>query len=386
VTQPKRANELRAGIFVMVGVVVFTAAIFFLGQKSALFTRNTELFVEFRDISGLAVGAPVRLSGLEVGTVAAIALSQDLRERKARVRLLVQTRYLARIRADSEALIDSAGLLGDKVVNVSLGSLDAAALEEGATLKSGDAVTFDTLSSGLNQAVGSLNRIAGKVEGIMGSDKTSELQQNVGRVAASLANIAEQVERGEGLLHQVIYNPTYAKQIAATLEDVRGAAANAKRATARLDAIVAQVERGNGTMHALVYGSEGKDTLVALSRAASEIQAVASAVQERDGALHALIYEPESKQFLTQLNQITATLQRIVQDVDKGRGSLGGLLRDPTVYEDLKGVLGNIKRNVLFKALIRFTAESENLRRAEDAPTVEVEPAAQPPAKAPSLE
>lgn len=382
-TAPKHTNELRAGIFVLAGVLVFTAAIFFLGQKSALFTRSTELFVEFRDISGLAVGAPVRLSGLEVGTVSAIALSQDLRERKARVRLLVQTRYLSRIRADSEAFIDSAGLLGDKVVNVTLGTPEAAALTEGATLKTGEAVSFETLSTGLNQAVSSLNRIAGKVEGIMGSDQTSALQANVGRVAAALANIVEQVERGDGLVHQVIYDPAYAAEVAGTLRDVRSTASHARSATARLDAIVAQVESGSGTMHTLVYGTEGTQALVALSRAANEIQQVVSAVQNQDGVLHALVYDPESKQFLSQLNQMTATLQRIVQDVDRGRGTVGGLLRDPTVYEDLKGVLGNIKRNVLFKALIRFTSDSEHLRRAEDAPDVEPAPAARAPASPP---
>ena len=63
-----------------------------------------------------------------------------------------------------------------------------------------------------------------------------------------------------------------------------------------------------------------------------------------------------------------------MSDVDKGQGSLGGLLRDPSVYEDLKQLLGNVKRNVLFKALIRFTAENEQLRRADHAPTVVLEP------------
>jgi phospholipid/cholesterol/gamma-HCH transport system substrate-binding protein len=375
VSEKKHVNELRAGIFVAIGVVIFTVAIFLLGQKSALFTRNTELFVAFRDISGLAVGAPVRLSGLEVGTVSAIALSQDLHEKKTRVRLLVQTRYLSRIRADSEALIDSAGLLGDKVVNISLGSPEAKALGAGATLKTGQAVNFDTLSSGLNRAVSSLTRIAGKVESIVGSEQTTQVQEDVARITASLANVMEQVERGDGLLHQVIYDPRYAQQVSATLNDVRAVADNARRATGRLDAVVAQVEHGDGTMHALLYGTEGKDALVSLSRAAGEIGAVVRAVREQDGVLHALVYEPENKEFVTQLNEMAATLNRMVQDVDQGRGSLGGLLRDPTVYEDLKSVLGNVKRNVLFKALIRFTAESEQLRRSDKVPSVELESA-----------
>jgi phospholipid/cholesterol/gamma-HCH transport system substrate-binding protein len=85
---------------------------------------------------------------------------------------------------------------------------------------------------------------------------------------------------------------------------------------------------------------------------------------------------------------MATTLNRMVQDVDQGRGSLGGLLRDPTVYEDLKSVLGNVKRNVLFKALIRFTTEQEQLRRVDKAPTVELEsaPSAAPVSVLPLLE
>jgi len=88
----KHPNELRAGLFVMAGVLVLTAAVFFLGQKSALFARTTRLYVEFGDISGLAVGAPVRLSGLEVGSVDRIAFSENPHDRRTRVRLIVQTR------------------------------------------------------------------------------------------------------------------------------------------------------------------------------------------------------------------------------------------------------------------------------------------------------
>ena len=49
-------------------------------------------------------------------------------------------------------------------------------------------------------------------------------------VPSSLANIMEQVERGDGLLHQLIYDPRYARQVSATLADVRGTAEHARRA------------------------------------------------------------------------------------------------------------------------------------------------------------
>jgi phospholipid/cholesterol/gamma-HCH transport system substrate-binding protein len=141
----------------------------------------------------------------------------------------------------------------------------------------------------------------------------------------------------------------------------------------RVDAVLAEVERGAGTMHELVYGTEGKRALAALGTAAQEIGEVVSEVKGGQGVLHALVYEQGHDKFLDDLNQMSAVLRRMVEDVDKGRGTLGGLLRDPTVYEDLKSVLGNVKRNVLFKALVRFTMENEQLRRVDEAPAVEVQ-------------
>src|SRR5690606_30936845 len=114
-----------------------------------------------------------------------------------------------------------------------------------------------------------------------------------------------------------------------------------------------------------------------------EVNELLRAVREQDGVLHALIYEQDQQNFLRELNELTALLHRMVQDVDKGRGTIGGLLRDPTVYEDLKSVLGNVKRNVVFKALVRSTAGREQLRRVENAPTPSVEDDAAPAAAAP---
>ena len=41
-----------------------------------------------------------------------------------------------------------------------------------------------------------------------------------------------------------------------------------------------------------------------------------------------------------------------------GEGTLGGLISDPTVYEDLRQVLGNVKRNRVLRALVRFSVNN----------------------------
>ena len=48
-------------------------------------------------------------------------------------------------------------------------------------------------------------------------------------------------------------------------------------------------------------------------------------------------------------------LRQIVADLRAGKGTLGALLVDPSVYEDLKMVLGNVERNKALRALVRYS-------------------------------
>jgi phospholipid/cholesterol/gamma-HCH transport system substrate-binding protein len=41
--------------------------------------------------------------------------------------------------------------------------------------------------------------------------------------------------------------------------------------------------------------------------------------------------------------------------VASGEGTVGGLISDPTVYEDLRQVLGNVRRNRVLRSLVRFS-------------------------------
>ncbi|MFM2420914.1 MAG: hypothetical protein RL385_5637 [Pseudomonadota bacterium] len=366
---PRRQGDiLRAGVFLAVGLLFFTAAIFLLGQKSALFTRTTTLYVNLEDTSGIAVGAPVRLAGMEVGTVGALTFPTELDRKETQVRLVVQSKYMHRIRGDSKVFIDSAGLLGDKFVNISLGSKDTPQLRDGATLPPGRSVNFDELAENLDRAVKSVAGITHSLETIVHDERTARVQDDVSRITSSIANILGEVESGQGLLHRLLYDPKYADQAGAILQEARGLAATARQAISRVERVLGEVESGEGTLHEVIYGASGKEALRELTSAAREIDAVVHEVRDGKGVLHKLVYDEGQTRFLEDLNAMSAALNRVAQDVDKGRGTLGGLAKDPTVYEDLKTVLGNVKRNVVFKALIRYTQEKDHLRRAEDAP------------------
>lgn len=366
----RSGNDLRAGMFVLLGLAILVGAIVLLGQKNALFSRNTTLYVNFSDISGLVEGAPVRLAGMDVGTVAAIALPSDLEKKKARVTLAVQSEYMPRIRRDSRAIIDSNGLLGDKIVNVSMGDPEVPELRPGATLKTGETLTFEAMSNSLHEAIESIRGVTKGVEGLVEGLNESHVQEDVATITGALAGILSEVQKGDGLVHRLVYDKRYASHFSAILVDLQGLTSTTSRAMSRLDGVLVEVERGDGTLHEVVYGQGGKQAIRELEVAAKEIGEVVREVREGNGLVHTLVYDEGNTNFLRELNEASVTLNRITQEIDQGRGTVGGLLKDPTVYEDLKTILGNIKRNVVFKALVRFTIEDDGMRQPENAPAV----------------
>jgi phospholipid/cholesterol/gamma-HCH transport system substrate-binding protein len=55
-------------------------------------------------------------------------------------------------------------------------------------------------------------------------------------------------------------------------------------------------------------------------------------------------------------------------ELDEGKGTVGALLKDPTLYQDLKLLVGNVQRSRLLRALIRYTIAHDGLRVGEPAP------------------
>ena len=106
-SRESRATNVKVGIFLSIGLLTLAVAIFLVGEKSGLFEGKTEIYAHFGDINGLVVGAPVRLAGLDMGTVSEIRFPEQVDHTGARVALSIKSRYMGRIRGDSIAFIDS---------------------------------------------------------------------------------------------------------------------------------------------------------------------------------------------------------------------------------------------------------------------------------------
>jgi phospholipid/cholesterol/gamma-HCH transport system substrate-binding protein len=363
-----RAQNVRVGLFLALGFLLASLAIFAVGEKSGLFEGKSKIFVYFDDISGLVEGAPVRLAGMDVGTVSKIEFPILLDRREARVTLSIKSKYMRRVRRDSVALIDSKGLLGDKIINITLGNSKQPPLPEGGILKTRRAPSIEHLASSVEEAIASISDAAKTADLAIRQLTTEQMRNDVGRITASTAQILEQVERGDGFAHRVFYDRKYGEEVEGILVDARAVVGRVRFALDRIDRAIAAVEHGDGMAHEIIYGESGKTTMAALRDTSSSLSEIAHEVRDGKGLLHGLIFDPQNARALEELSQASARLNHIMGEIDKGRGTLGGLAVDPTVYEDLKKVLGSVERNVLLKALIRFTIKEGDLRRPATLP------------------
>lgn len=344
-------TDLRVGLFVALALGLLIATVFVVGKEGSLFTPKTLLYTSFADVNGLVVGAPVRLAGVDVGRVSAIAFSEELAQPEARVELAIEDRYMARVRSDSRAYIDSKGLLGDKIINLSPGTPAGSALADGDYVQPRPGLSLEALSKQVESTATAIGDAAQEAQGALADLASPEVADNLRRITGSLASILEQVEHGDGLLHRVIYDREYERRAAAVLANLSDMSRSARSAARHGDALLAQLEAGGGP------------TLEEWRRAGAGVAQLTDALNRGDGVAGALIRGEEGRALVRDLGEFAQRINRIAGEVESGRGTLGGLLVDPSVYEELKTVLGNVERNVLFKALIRMTIKEENLAR-----------------------
>src|SRR5207247_2558123 len=136
-----RAVRYRVGVFILVALAAFLGMIYLLGARARLFESRYTIHADFTEVGGLIEGATVRLAGVQIGRVVGVNLPGQPGG-KVRVDLNIARRYADRIRKDSIARIETQGLLGDKVVEVTVGTTATPPLQPGEVLAARDPSDF----------------------------------------------------------------------------------------------------------------------------------------------------------------------------------------------------------------------------------------------------
>lgn len=250
----KRSKEnvqIQVGAFIAIGILLTMAAIFVLGSRTSLFKTQYTLICYFDDISGLRVGAPVQLAGLNAGFIDQIEFEEravepikkntivpaDEKKKKTivkvRVTLRLNQEYQERIRADSEASVVTQGVLGDRMIFISVGSKDKK------RLKDGDEIVKVKNPSGFTQLVEK------------GDDLIIDARKfvhNTNDLVTKLNLVMDEVIDGQGLAHDVIYEKS-SGDVLASVNDILNQFEIAGR---NFSSITGKINDGEGTLGALV--------------------------------------------------------------------------------------------------------------------------------------
>ena len=242
------SKAVGAGAFVIIGVLLFTLALFMIGERRMLFQERYTLYTEFGRLGQLENGAAVRIAGLDAGEVTDIRIP-DSPSQKFRVRMEVRRDMRQLVRTDSEATTQTEGLVGAIYVNIGAGTEAAPIVDDGGTVVGRDPFQISDL---LQQASDSVKLVTDTVEALRG-DAERAVQQ-----------IALTAEDSHALIEEI--RPS-----------ITAIAQDGSRIAADTRAIIASINEGKGTIGKLV----NDDSLyVEVRQIASEAKAIMANVRE----------------------------------------------------------------------------------------------------------
>jgi phospholipid/cholesterol/gamma-HCH transport system substrate-binding protein len=333
-----------------------------------LFNRKQDYMVVFDDVEGLKRGSPVRMGGVDVGSVDGIRYSEDANDPRLYVVVSVAEDEARRIRVDSAASISPKGLLGDKMLTITVGSPDKDPVAAGGVIPTGE-------GSGLDRFIGKVDRLGDRAEKVMINLETTTntladeaFRKDLQSAVKSLSGILGSVNEGDGYAARIVKDPREAERISRTLTNLEETSAELQQTIQGVNRIVGRINQGPGFAHDVIYEDSPTQSLVKFGNAAEEVALTLRGVREGNGLAHSLLYGgDETEDVMGNLTAMSADLRQIVADVRAGKGTIGALLVDPSVYEDVKVILGNVQRNRTLRALVRYS-----IKRDETAPGVEV--------------
>jgi phospholipid/cholesterol/gamma-HCH transport system substrate-binding protein len=327
-----RSLELKVGALILVSLGLLAGFVVLLGNFSL--RGGYRLNVDFDFSGNLQSGAPVKISGIKVGKVEEVRFLggevDPATGRRVQVRVVawLEERVKEAVRADAEFFVNTQGVLGEQYLEIQPGSFDKPALAAGATVRGVDPPRTDLIVARLYEFLDSIT-------GLLRDDKDvirdflrsgasvvrtldGVLKDNKAEIGRLLVNLDALTREASSLLASVRNGVGDASTLKATLANVEALSASVRR---DIDPILAKAKKALDGVSELtsVVGPSERQKLV---RALDELSTTGDKVQ-----------------------LLASDAQALVSDIKKGKGTAGALLVDQQIYDDLKELVRDLKRN-----------------------------------------
>jgi phospholipid/cholesterol/gamma-HCH transport system substrate-binding protein len=291
-----RERLAAVGAFVIGGLLLFAAGLFLIGDRRMLFTDTFRVYAEFKQVAALDTGAKVRVAGVDAGEVEEIRVPEGPSGR-FRVRMRVRSDLRPLIRADSIALIQNDGLVGNKFVQIQTGTEAAPAVADGGTIQSREPfdiadlmltmsqtlATVNTMlvevKSGVDEALGAVTATASDAQGLM-KDLGGEVRTILGsadEVSRDLKVIVGNVRAGRGTVGKLVNDEALYASVRSMAADAEKAVATVRQATEDARAAIADLRGQSGPVRGLT--GDAQQTLQAAREAMADLAETTEALK-----------------------------------------------------------------------------------------------------------
>jgi phospholipid/cholesterol/gamma-HCH transport system substrate-binding protein len=334
-------SQLRVGITVIAASLTLGFLLFLMSGTSGLFTPRITLKSYFDNAQGLRIGAPVRLSGVDIGNVASIRIvpDKDKQLTPVEVTVKVSTKYSYAMRRDSVTSLETAGVLGETYLDIDSSQALGGPVQNGDTLPT-------QVHPDFNQVVRA----------------SQSTLQNMDALLKRADRILAFAESGKGSLGKLIYDPTLYNRFSDTVGDFQK--------------IVGQVGSGQGSLGALISRNDAYDKFLSTL---DKMNSVIDDMQQGKGTAGKFLKDPS---LYNNANDTIANLKKVTDDINAGRGTLGKLTKDEELAKKLdttmtklsqltteleagQGTAGKLfKDETLYKSANEMLSETRDLVKA----------------------
>jgi phospholipid/cholesterol/gamma-HCH transport system substrate-binding protein len=302
-------KELRVGALIAIGLLLIFGAFFVIGGQEGIFTRKYSIKARFVNVEGLTIGAPVRLGGVKVGSVEKINFSTDIQDQRIVICIAVSASSFDRIRKDSQAKLGSQGLLGDRTVDISVGTMAAGPINQGDFINTIETPMLGDLIS-------------------QGGNAMTDLKAT----AKNANNISWKINNGSGSLAQIINDPRLYTDLDSLLD--------------LWTRITVKINSGEGFLSGLVNDPRLYDNL---SGSLSEIKIFMANLNSGHGSLGRIA---QSDSLYNRFDSLLINVSETLAKINHGNGTAGQLVNNDDLYmkvnstmDALNNLIVDIKKN-----------------------------------------
>ncbi len=300
-------SKLKVGLVITLALLTLFMTVFFAGNIQDIFYPKAQIKAQIKDVRGLRRGSPVWISGIEIGSVKSIDLHPEY---GTLVTMSISKDAVKFIKKDSKASVLTMGLMGDKYIELSDGSLQAEAINSGEMIKGETQLEIKDI---VNASSESLEKVTEFIDKLVG--------------------FIEKIEKSEGTIAKFLTDPSIYN--------------NLKETTNTLSMILKDFKESRGTVKMLV---EDPSLYNKMLNTTSSLEQFSRKLSEGPGTLKRLAEDPEMYE---NLNKASKQLSSILEIIDSGEGVAGSLFKDKELAREMRDTLAELKGSVTeFKELI----------------------------------